>query len=90
MSRLAICALLTATAFAGTPVLDSTHWEAVRGNAVLDSAVQHNSHKALRVEPGASQDASICSAPVSLTIGKHYELNGWVRTEGLEVSDLDR
>ncbi len=90
MSRLAICALLTATAFAGTPVLDSTHWEAVRGNAVLDSAVQHNSHKALRVEPGASQDASIRSAPVSLTIGKHYELTGWVRTEGLEVSDLDR
>jgi hypothetical protein len=29
-------------------------------------------------------------APVSLSIGKRYELSGWVRTEDVEVRDLDR
>ncbi len=29
-------------------------------------------------------------SPVSLTLGKRYELNGWVRTENLAVSDVDR
>ena len=29
-------------------------------------------------------------APVALGIGKEYELSGWVRTENLEVRDLDR
>ncbi|HLJ48009.1 MAG TPA: C45 family autoproteolytic acyltransferase/hydrolase [Bryobacteraceae bacterium] len=90
MSRFVLCALIATSAFAATPVLDSTHWDAVRGNAVLDAAVQHDNHKALRVEPGASPDAAIRSAPVALTIGKHYELSGWVRTDGIEVRDLDR
>ena len=35
-------------------------------------------------------DAVVRFAPVSLTIGKRYELSGWVRTEDLTVRDLDR
>ena len=30
------------------------------------------------------------SSAVSLTIGKRYELSGWVRTEAISVRDLDR
>jgi hypothetical protein len=37
-----------------------------------------------------SPDACIRLAPVALTLGKRYELSGWVRTEALEVRDLDR
>ena len=35
-------------------------------------------------------DARVQSAPVELTIGKSYELTGWIRTEKLSVRDLDR
>ena len=30
------------------------------------------------------------SAPIALTIGKSYELTGWIRTDKLTVRDLDR
>ena len=69
---------------------DST-WTTVRGSANPDSSVLHDSKKSLRVEPSAgSPDAAVRSAPINLTIGKTYELTGWVRTEDLTVRDLDR
>ena len=58
---------------------------------VLDSSVLREGHKSIRLEPGRnSQDASVRLAPVTLTIGKRYELSGWVRTDDVEVRDLDR
>src|SRR5580700_10219005 len=42
------------------------------------------------VRGSAAPDASVRSLPLSLTIGKRYELSGWVRTENLTVRDLDR
>jgi hypothetical protein len=52
---------------------------------------RHANNKSLRLEAGnASADACVRSAPISLTLGKRYELSGWVRTENLTVSDLDR
>ena len=65
-------------------------WTAVRGSVAVDPAVQHESAKSLRVEPGGLPDACVRFAPVSLRIGRSYELSGWVRTENLEVHDLDR
>jgi hypothetical protein len=66
-------------------------WTAVRGMATPDSAVLRSNNKSLRVEPSpAAPDACIRSAAISLTIGKTYEINGWVRTEDLTVRDLDR
>ena len=54
----------------------------VHGAAVPDSDVHHNAPKSLRVEPGKHYpDALVRSAPVALTIGKRYELSGWVRTD---------
>src|SRR5580765_5663825 len=66
-------------------------WSVVRGSAALDSAVLRGSAKSLRLEPGPSaSDAAVRFAPVPLSIGKRYELSGWVRTENVTVRDLDR
>jgi hypothetical protein len=66
-------------------------WTAVRGLAAPDPAVTRTNGKSLRLEAqNASSDACVRSAPISLTLGKRYELSGWVRTENLTVRDLDR
>ena len=45
----------------------------------------------MRLDSGNSNtDARVQSAPIALTIGKSYELTGWIRTEQLTVRDLDR
>jgi hypothetical protein len=63
----------------------------VRGTAVPDPSIKHDSAQALRVEAGKERgDAEVRSAPVQLTPGKRYELSGWVRTENLSVRDTDR
>ncbi|MGA8089621.1 MAG: C45 family autoproteolytic acyltransferase/hydrolase [Terracidiphilus sp.] len=89
--------LLLTAANASTPVyrgsFDSTeeHWTVVHGSAVLDISVLHDGHKSIRLDRDAiSQDASVRLAPVNLTIGKRYEVSGWVRTEDLQVADVDR
>ena len=97
MTRVACCLLAAAAAYAATPIYHSTFdtpnqgFTVVRGSAVVDAAVTHDNHKSLRVEAGRTQpDAAVRFAPVSLAIGRRYEIGGWVRTEGLEVRDLDR
>jgi hypothetical protein len=98
MSRLAVCLLAAAAAQAATTTVyqagfdQPNHgWTTVHGSASTDAAVHHGNGKSLRVEPGgASPDALVRSAPVSLTIGRRYELSGWVRTEAIAVRDVDR
>jgi hypothetical protein len=97
MFRLTCCLLVATLSQAATPIFHASfdrpepQWTVVRGSAAPDAAVLHEDHKSLRVERGAhSQDACVRSAPVTLNIGQRYELSGWVRTEGLEVRDLDR
>ena len=96
MLRVACCLAVAAIAQAAGPLYQASidqpqAFTVVRGSAVADSAVLHAGHKSLRIEPAASApDAAVRFAPVSLTIGKRYELSGWVRTENLEVRDLDR
>lgn len=94
---LTCCLLVPALAQAATPLFQSSFhkptqdWTVVRGSAASDPAVSHGNNPSLRVEHnGGSQDASISLAPVAVTLGKSYELSGWVRTEDLEVRDLDR
>jgi len=66
-------------------------WTVVRGTATPDTSVLHDKGVSLRVERDAvSQDACVRLAPVTLTLGKRYELSGWIRTEALQVRDLDR
>ncbi len=96
MLRFVCWLLAAAAAFAASPVyqvsLDQPQsYTVLRGAATADSAAMHNSHRSLRVEPGgALPDAAVRFAPVALSIGKRYELSGWVKTESLEVRDLDR
>jgi len=95
MLRLICCVLLASIAQAATPVFQASFekqdWTVVRGSASADSAVLHEGHKSLRLEPGAgSGDTCVGLAPVTLSIGERYQLSGWVRTQDLEVRDLDR
>jgi Phospholipase B len=97
LASVAPCLLIAALAQAATPVFQTQFekpgqdWTVIRGSATSDSTVSHDGHKSLRVErDAASPDACVRLAPVALTIGKRYELSGWIRTEDLEVRDLDR
>jgi hypothetical protein len=97
MFRLACCLVLAIAAQAATPLFQikfdrpGQGWTVIRGVAAADAAVLHNNNKSLRMEAAAQGgDACVRLAPVSLTIGKRYEVTGWVRTEGLTVRDLDR
>lgn len=97
MSRLAVCLLAAVAAQAATTVYEASFdqpnhgWTTVHGATSADASIHHGTGKSLRVEPGGpSPDGLVRSAPVSLTIGKRYELSGWVRTEAISVRDLDR
>lgn len=96
MRPLALCLFFATSLPAATPLFESSfdsataNWTALRGKATTDSVVTYQGRKSLRVEPTADQDASVRSAPISLTIGKRYELSGWIRTDKLIVRDLDR
>lgn len=65
-------------------------WDALRGKAVRDDAVEHNSQPSLRVESSNGSDAYVLSKPVELTMGKRYLLSGWIKTTGLRVTDSGR
>jgi hypothetical protein len=97
MLRLACCLLMATVSQAATPLFQSSfakpgrNWTVVRGSAAPDSGAPYEGQTSLRVERNpASQDVCVRSAPVALTIGKRYELSGWVRTERLDVRDLGR
>ncbi len=94
---LACCLMMPALAVAAPPIYQSSFhknsqdWSVVRGSATLDTSATRENSPSLRVERGAgSDDTSIRLAPVTLTLGKAYELSGWVRTDALDVHDLDR
>src|SRR5581483_6165941 len=96
MFRVLCCLFSTIAAYAATPLFQASFekpnqgWSVVRGAAAPDSAVLHGNNRSLRLEGAKDSDALVRFAPVSLTIGKRYELSGWVRTEDLSVRDLDR
>src|ERR1035438_6279975 len=95
MRSLVLCLFIVSAVHAATPLfvvpVEQPAWTTVRGIASPDSSAPHDGKKSLRVEPSAIHpDAAVRSAPINLTIGKTYELTGWVRTEDLTVRDLDR
>ena len=77
--------------FQGSFENSNSAWTTLRGEAAIDPAVLHDGQKSMRVAPDAAgRDAAVQSAPVALTIGKRYQLTGWIRTGNLTVRDLDR
>lgn len=88
-------ALLSISALFGAPPYQASfdaaaHWQAQRGIAAPDNQALREGHASLRVEPSGVSDAFVLSTPVTLTIGKSYELSGWMRTAQLDVRDTDR
>jgi hypothetical protein len=97
MLRLACCLFAAIAAYAAAPLYQTSFdkpnsgWIVASGMGVPDGAVTHGAGKSLRVEPGAGgQEAAVHSAPLALTIGKRYQVSGWVRTENLTVRDAGR
>jgi hypothetical protein len=95
MRRIVLSLFVVSVVHAATPLfevpVEQRAWITVRGQASPDSSVPHDGRKSLRIEPSAVHpDAAVRSATINLTIGKTYELTGWVRTEDLTVRDLDR
>jgi hypothetical protein len=84
-----VSALIAAPLYQASFDADLKHWGAQRGLAAPDGQVQRAGHTSLRVESNGG-DAYVHSTPVNLTIGKSYELSGWVRTDKLDVRDTDR
>jgi Phospholipase B/Carbohydrate binding domain len=94
MIRSVLFVLAASGLYAATPIFDnqsSDAWTALHGSLTADAAVRHNEKPSLRLEPAAQNpDASALSTGIHLTIGKTYEISGWVKTENVSVKDLDR
>src|SRR5277367_1271556 len=95
MRKLFLGLAFAASIHAAAPLYDasfdgpSSAWTVLRGAGVTDPAVTHEGHMSMRLESKGG-DARVASAPIALTIGKSYELTGWIRTDKLSVRDLDR
>jgi len=85
-----IACVLSIVVLKAAPFDAAAKWDAVHGTATPDAQAQHAKHASMRVEPSGESGAYIRSAPVTLNVGKRYELSGWIRTENLQVRDLDR
>jgi hypothetical protein len=87
---LSIVVMSAAPPFQASFDSSAKQWQAAHGVATPDAQVQHDKRTSLRVEPSGVSDAFVTSTPLTLTVGKSYQLSAWVRTENLEVRDLDR
>ena len=94
LALISVSALLAAplyqASFLNSRDANAKQWEVQRGIATPDNQVQREGHASLRVEPNVASDAYVLSTPVTLTVGKGYELSGWMRTDKLDVRDTDR
>jgi len=97
MLRILLLLSVAATAQPTPPIFRASFdnpkekWTVDHGSAAIDSMVLHEGQRSIRFESAPdSQNACIRLEPIALTIGKRYELSGWVRTEDLEVRDVDR
>ncbi len=94
MIRLVLCLCAALCLRGATPLFQdqsSATWTPLHGSLMSDDSVRHNNHASLRVEATpANSDASARSAAIHLTIGKTYEISGWVRTQDLTVKDTGR
>src|SRR4051794_6196263 len=96
MVRIFVLYAATLSLYAATPLYQTSidkpqNYTVVHGVATPDASAVHNNAKSLRVEPAkGGLGAIVRFAPVHLTMGKRYELSGWVRSDSLEVRDVDR
>src|ERR1051326_9401491 len=89
MFRFACYLFAALAAYAATPLyqtsVEKSNWTAVQGIATPDAGVLHGNNKSLRLEAAKTGEGMVVRfAPIPLTIGKRYELSGWVRTRSEE------
>jgi len=87
--RCLLAGLLLSSCFAAAPV-DPSSWTSIHGSATADPGVRHGGAISLRLDGDGTGEVSAQSPPVSLIIGKHYEVTGWIRTDSLAVRDTGR
>ena len=94
MVRLLLCFCTAVMLHAATSLFQDQSgnaWTTLHGSVLSDDSVRHNNHSSLRAEAGeGAPNAAARSSAIHLTIGKTYEVSGWVKTENLGVKDLDR
>jgi len=97
MFRLMCCLSIGLAAHGATLVFQASFekpgqsFTVIHGAATPDSMVLRGDNPSLRLEPAKEGGGAVVRfAPIALTIGKRYELSGWVRTDDLAVKDLDR
>jgi hypothetical protein len=96
MTRAFFALALAVSLHAATPLYQTSidkpqSYAVLRGAAKPDPDVLHNNNKSLRVEAAKTGTSAAVRFPtVNLTLGKRYELSGWVRTDNLRIHDLDR
>jgi hypothetical protein len=97
MRQFLVALALVASLPAATPLFNASFdspspaWTTLHGVAGTDPSVTHDGQMSMRLESGpGARDARVQSAPIALSIGKPYELSGWIRTDKLAVRDLDR
>lgn len=76
---------------AAAVLLAPADWKPLAATAANDSAVLHQGKPSLRIEPGPQpSQALIRGRSLSLTAGRRYRLEGWLRTQSLSISEGDR
>ena len=94
MTRLVLCFCLTLSLQAATSLFQdqsSNAWTPVRGSVTTDDSVLHDNRASLRTEPSPGSVSAIArSSAIRLKVGQTYKISGWVRTENLSATDLDR
>ncbi len=65
-------------------------WTVASGSAAADAKVAREGKSSLRLGADKFAEVRVESPALELRIGKRYEVTAWVRTEGLEVRDVDR
>ena len=96
MPRSILWLVLALPLSAGSPLFQGNFenaraWTVVHGIAFTDPSVERQGRKTIVLQPmGTASEAYVKSKPVKLTLGKRYEVSGYVRTENLEAHDSGR
>ena len=93
MTRLsAACAVLALALPSPAALLTPAKWTALGGTGMAtDARVMRDGKASTRIEPSSTfGQGTVRSANVKLTVGKYYEVSGWLRTEAVSVEDPQR
>ena len=65
-------------------------WTVTHGAATADATAAHDGKLSLRLKSPTFTETRVESPAIQLTIGRTYEVSAWLRTQALDVRDVDR